>query len=217
MWDLLLIGLFITLEPLPIAAFTFVLSTENGARKGLGFLFGWLVCLVVIIFLTVGATGGQPPTAKSVPGRIASIAVIAIGALLVVVAARKRRQIKAGPRKPKAPPSWVAKVDSMSAWAAASLGVLLQPWPFVAAGAALIVQADTSSAQSVVYLVLFCLVSCASLLTMEIYMVVAPDDALDRLTALRQWIESHRDSVIEILAWVGGIALLAKGLYQLVA
>ena len=217
MWELLLVGLIITLEPLPIAAFTLVLSTENGTRKGLGFLFGWVACLVAIILLTVGATGGDPPASQSVPARIASVAVIAIGGLLLVVAARRRRKIKLGPSAPKPPPSWVAKVDTMSVWAAASLGVLLQPWPFVAAGAALVVEADTSSAQSIAYLVLFCLVASASLLTMEIYMIVAHDAAIDRLTALRQWIEGHRDLVIEILALIGGIALIAKGVYQLVA
>ena len=217
MWELLVVGLIITLEPLPIAAFTVVLSTENGVRKGFGFLFGWVACLVAIILLTVGATGGNPPASQSVPARIASVAVIAIGGLLLVVAVRKRRRIKDGPSAPKPHPSWMAKVDTMSVWAAASLGILLQPWPFVAAGAALVVEANTSSAQSIAYLVLFCLVASASLLTMEIYMVVAHDAAMDRLTALRRWIEDHRDFVIEILALVGGAALIAKGVYQLVA
>jgi hypothetical protein len=39
--DLVLIGLAITLEPLPLTAFLLVLASERGVRKGAAFIFGW--------------------------------------------------------------------------------------------------------------------------------------------------------------------------------
>ena len=43
--DLLLIGLAIALDPLPLSAFVVVLPSKRGVRKGAAFLFGWLVSL----------------------------------------------------------------------------------------------------------------------------------------------------------------------------
>ena len=39
--DLILIGLAITLEPIPLMAFILILASERGVRKAAGFLFGW--------------------------------------------------------------------------------------------------------------------------------------------------------------------------------
>ena len=38
--DLLLIGLAITLDPLPLTAFVVVLPSKHGVRKGAAYLFG---------------------------------------------------------------------------------------------------------------------------------------------------------------------------------
>jgi len=40
--DLLLIGLVITLEPIPLTAFLLILLSKGGTRKGAAFIFdGW--------------------------------------------------------------------------------------------------------------------------------------------------------------------------------
>ena len=38
--NLVLIGLVITLEPLPLTAFILILSSKGGVRKGAAFIFG---------------------------------------------------------------------------------------------------------------------------------------------------------------------------------
>ena len=47
--DLSIIGLAVTLEPLPLTAFILILGAERGTRKGLAFLLAWLACLLVVI------------------------------------------------------------------------------------------------------------------------------------------------------------------------
>ena len=59
--DLLLIGLVITLEPIPLTAFLLVLASKGGVRKGAGFIFGWLVSLAIVVAGTVLVTGNNPP------------------------------------------------------------------------------------------------------------------------------------------------------------
>ncbi len=59
--DLLLIGLAIALDPLPLTSFGVVLPSKRGVRKGAAFLFGWLVSLAIVVAVTVLATGNNPP------------------------------------------------------------------------------------------------------------------------------------------------------------
>jgi len=92
--NLLLIGLAVALDPLPLTSFVVVLPSKRGVRKGAAFLFGWLVSLAVVVAVTVLATGNNPPKPNTVPS-LASLAVkIAIGTLLVWIAIRQRRRMR---------------------------------------------------------------------------------------------------------------------------
>src|SRR5208283_224391 len=103
--DLLLIGLAIALDPLPLTSFVVVLPSKRGVRKGAAFLFGWLVSLAIVVAVTVLATGNNPPNI-TVAVSLASLAVkIAIGAVLVLLAIRQRRRM-GRPKPPKKPPKW---------------------------------------------------------------------------------------------------------------
>ena len=87
--DLVLIGLAIALDPLPLMAFAVVLPSRRGVIKGAAFLFGWLASLAIVVAVTVLATGGNPPKPNTAPS-LASLAVrIAIGTVLVVIAIRQ--------------------------------------------------------------------------------------------------------------------------------
>ena len=153
--NLLLIGVGVALDPLPLTAFLVVLPSRRGVRKGTAFLFGWLVSLAVVVTVTVLATGNNPPKPNTIPS-LASLAVrIAIGVLLLVVAIRQRLRMR-GPKKQKKPPKWQEHVDNMSPWFAMGLAPTLQPWTLIAAGAATVVEAKLASWESFLALVGFC-------------------------------------------------------------
>src|SRR5215469_1332953 len=135
MLHLILIGLAITLDPLPLTAFIVVLPSERGARKGAAFVFGWLVSMAVVVAVTILATGNDPPKPDTVPS-LASLAIkIALGVFLVGVGIRRERR-RGQPKPPKKQPKWQAQVDSMSPWFAMGLAPALQPWALIGAGAA---------------------------------------------------------------------------------
>ena len=91
--ELVLIGLAIALDPLPLTAFTVVLPSRRGVRKGAAFVFGWLVSLAIVVTVTVLATGNNPPKPNTAPS-LAQLAVkTAIGAGLVAIAIRHRRRM----------------------------------------------------------------------------------------------------------------------------
>jgi hypothetical protein len=209
--DLLVIGLAIALEPLPLTAYLLMLTSEGGTRKGLGFIAGWMLTLIGVIVLTLLVTGGKPPASGSAPSTAALLAKIVIGVVLLLVAWRQR----ARRGRPVAKPSWMAKIDKLGFVAAMALGFLLQPWPLVAAGAAAVTAANLSQPSSLVALVLFALLATASYIAMEVYTIASPDAARSRLDALRDQIARHRDQAVIVLSVGAGVWLIGSSAYLL--
>src|SRR3954454_3766304 len=77
---LVVLGLAITLEPIPLTAFILVLASRNGVRKGAAFIFGWLASLAVVIWATLLVTGNDPPKPNTTPSLAALAVKILIGA-----------------------------------------------------------------------------------------------------------------------------------------
>jgi threonine/homoserine/homoserine lactone efflux protein len=215
--DLVLIGLAITLDPLPLTAFTVVLPSQRGVRKGAAFVFGWLVSLAIVVTVTVLATGNNPPKPNTAPSLAALAVKIAVGVLLVVVAIRHIRAMRRKkPKKPKKPPKWQAHVDTMSPWFAMGLAPALQPWALIGAGAATVVEAKLSSWQDYLTLVMFCVLASASYLAIEIYAGFRPGQGQAFLARFRTWIETHTDQVIISGSLILGFWLIAKSIYLIV-
>ncbi|MFD9356970.1 GAP family protein [Streptomyces sp. NPDC060031] len=227
--DLLLIGLAVTLYPLPIMAFVLVVSAPRGVRKGLAFILAWLACLVTVIAIVLCLTGGQPPPPRSPPSIAALGATLVIGVGLIVYSERRRRRRRrtaTGPGLPEPSESEMeqpeasgtslsSRMDDATGWSAAALAVLLQPWGMVGAAAATVVQADLAHAASYLALMTFCLLATSSLLAMELYMVFWPERAQLALTRLREWLELHKDPAIVLTCLVLGLWLVGRSLYQL--
>ena len=213
--DLLLIGLAIALDPLPLTSFVVVLPSKRGVRKGAAFLFGWLASLAIVVAVTVIATGNNPPKPNTAPS-LASLAVkIAIGAVLVLLAIRQRRRM-GRPKPPKKPPKWQEHVDNMSPWFAMGLAPTLQPWALIGAGAATVVEAKVSNWESALALFGFCLLASSSYIAMEIYAGFRPDQSQAFLARFRTWMETHTDQVIIIGCLLAGFWLIANSIYLIV-
>ncbi|MGO9218604.1 MAG: GAP family protein [Streptosporangiaceae bacterium] len=216
--NLVLIGAAVALAPLSLTAFLVVLPSNRGVRNGAAFVFGWLASLVIVVAVTVLATGDNPPEPNTVPS-LAGLAVkIAIGAGLVAIAIRQRRRRgrPKKPKKPKKPPKWQAHVDSMSPWFAMGLAPVLQPWGLIGAGAATVMEAKLSSAQSYLALVLFCVLASSSYLAMEIYAGLRPGKSQAFLARFRAWIDTHTDQVIIWGSLILGFWLIAYSISLIV-
>jgi hypothetical protein len=213
---LLLIGIAIALDPLPLTGFLVVLPSERGVRKGAAFVFGWLVSLGIVVTITVLATGDNPPKPATVPS-LASLAVkIALGVFLVVIASRHRRRM-GQPKPPKKPPKWQASVDKMSPWFAMGLAPALQPWGLIAAGAATVVSAKLSSWESYLALFGFCLLASSTYVGMEIYAAVRPEPSQAFLARISKWIDSHTDQAIIWGSLIVGFWLIGNSLYVILS
>ncbi|GHG08841.1 GAP family protein [Streptomyces filamentosus] len=216
--DLVLIGLAVTLFPLPVMAFVLVVASPRGVRKGLVFIAAWLACLVAVIGAVVLLTGGKPPAPRSPPSTAAQVVTLVLGIGLVGYAWYRRRRVRRGAAAEPAAervPRKAASPDGVSVRSAAALPVLLQPWGMVGAAAATVVQADLSDAGNVVALVVFCLLATSSLLAMELSVVFSPERAHRTLAGLRGWLTRHKEPAIFGLCVLLGLWLISRSLYQL--
>jgi threonine/homoserine/homoserine lactone efflux protein len=213
--DLFLIGLVVTVEPLPLTAMILLLAAERGLLKGLGFLLGWLLTLVGIVALTALVTGGKPLIPESEPSTAALAVKLLAGVVLVYIAVRRRR--RPARTEPKRDPRWMASIDRIKPVGAAGLAFLLQPWVLVAAGVSTIMEAKLSTGPEWFALFAFCLWCTASYFVLETYAALRPQIVQDRLTALLRWINSHTDEAIVFLSMGLGLYLVAKSIAGLVS
>jgi len=210
-FELVLLGLACSLEPIPLTGFILTLSTKNGTRNGLGFLAGWVLSLAAVVGITLALTAGKPPAPNTAPSTAVLAAKIALGIGLLTFAWHYRRR----PQKEQSDPKWMSRMDHMSVWTAALLAFLLQPWGLVSAAALSITQANTSNTSDVLSIVAFCLLATLSLLVMEGYALLAPEAARARLDGLRQWMNNHRQQMIVYLSVIVGVMLISKSAYSL--
>jgi threonine/homoserine/homoserine lactone efflux protein len=213
--NLIVIGVAVALDPLPLTAFLVVLPSRRGVRKGAAFVFGWLVSLAAVVAITVLATGNNPPKPSTAPSLAALAVKIVLGTILVWIAVRHIRA-RGRPKPPKKPPKWQEHVDSMSPWFALGLAPALQPWVLIGAGAATVVEAKLSSWESFLALFLYCVLASSSYLAMEIYAVFRPAQSQALLGRARAWINSHTDQVIIAGSLIIGFWLIADSLYLIV-
>jgi Sap, sulfolipid-1-addressing protein len=212
--DLVLIGVVIAIEPIPLTAFILILLSKKGVRKGAAFIFGWLASLALVIAITVVITGNKPPQPNTAPSLAALAVKIALGVVLLVVAERHRRKM-ARPKKPKKTPKWQTSLDNMSPWFVMGLAPLTQPWALVAAGVATIVEAKLVSWEDYVAVIVFCLIATSSFLAMEIFAGFRPSAAQESLGRVRKWIDTHTDQVIIVASVALGLYLIGKSIYSL--
>ncbi len=211
--DLVIIGLAITLMPVTILAFGLIVGAEQGLRKGLAFIFGWLACVVAIVAGVIVITGGDPPRPHTAPSNFALAVKALIGAGLIWFGFRQLHRMGRAHKQP----AWMARLDRLSLPAAAGLGAFLLPWSLVAAGAATVVQAGLSTLGDWLALMMFCLLATSSFLVLELGAVFAPTAVAARLERLRSWIGRHQDQAIVVGALLVGGWLLGKSLFLIVA
>jgi Sap, sulfolipid-1-addressing protein len=212
--QLTLIGLAITLEPIPFTAFALILASERGAHKAAFFIAGWILSLAAVIAITLAATGNNPPKPNTAPS-LASIAVrMAIGLVLLFIAFHRRRTM-GRPKKQKDPPKWQTSINTMSPWFAFALGPLVQPWGLIAAGVAVITEAKLGSWPTYLAFAYFLILSVGTYLAAEFYALARPQRTQEAIASLRSWITGHTDQVIIIISLLLGLWLIGDSLFLL--
>src|ERR1700742_3260222 len=113
----------VALSPVPIIAVVLMLTTRRARLNGPLFVLGWLAGLAVVGAIVLCVAGPAGASSAGSPATWVSWVKVALGLLLLVVAARQfRGRPRDGDRA--ALPKWMGRIDDIRPLAACGLAAL---------------------------------------------------------------------------------------------
>jgi hypothetical protein len=212
------LGLAVALtSPGSVVATIALLSLSSGVRRAVAFIVGWLIAIGVIFALTILVLHGQDFHSRSTsPSRTASWVEVVLGCLLLLVVTRMYRRPQQKPKN-QSQPKWLARLDGSHWLLEVVVGLVMLSYALTLAAAAETLKANVGSVDAALAGLVFAAASIVTIAAPLVVVAVAPERAGAVLTNWRDWVLAHSRSILLIALVVIGVALIAKGAYDLVA
>jgi hypothetical protein len=209
----------IALNPIAIVVGILMLGTAYPRLNGLLFTLGWLLGLGLLVVLCgrlVVLQGGGSDGGLHLP----AIIWVAIGVLLLAAAAREMRG-RPPPGEEPITPRWMRMIDTASGPRVFGIGFFLatisaRNLALVAAMAGAIGEAGLDSAEFVVTMAVFLVVSSIGILVPLLVRLLGGREADERLAQWSAWLNLHVATITAGVLGVLGVYLLLRGLMQLI-
>jgi Sap-like sulfolipid-1-addressing protein len=224
--DVLPLALVAALNPTLVAASTLMMLLANPVRLMLGYLLGALmtsITLGLVIVFSLEGSGAVTTTQNTLsPAATMALGGIALVAAFVLATGRHQRIAERRRRRKaatdKGPPRWQQALGKGSPRITFAVGAILTlPGGAYLAGLNRISKLDSSTAETVLAVVVFNLVMLALLEIPLISFVIAPDWTPRAIDRAKAWIGRHaRRFAVTMLTVLGGL-LVIKGLIELVS
>jgi Sap, sulfolipid-1-addressing protein len=203
-------------SPGSVVAVIALLSMSRGKRRALAFIVGWTIAIGVIAVLMVFVLHGQNfHSRQTTPSRAASIAEIALGCLLVAVAARTHRQPHQPP-KSQSPPTWLDRLDRSHWSLAVAVGAFMMSYTLTLAAAAEILKANVDTLDATLVGLVFTVTSMLTIAAPVVIVLAAPDTGNRILADSKEWVLAHSRSILLAMLTLAGLLLIARGAYDLI-
>jgi hypothetical protein len=213
--ELLPITILSALTPWTIVGVIVLLASKGGVKNAVAFSLGWITAILllggVIVF---GVVEGADEHARSATWLQIGVQLGFAAALLLFAHVKWRQRPGAG--AVVAEPSWIGKLDGMSALVAFVFGAIWINGFLVVPAALEISRADVTGGEKAAALVFYALGATAGQIALIAYRVAAPARAVARLDRLRTWLSQNSTAAIAIVLAVIGGGLLVKALVEIV-
>lgn len=217
--DLLPLAAVVAISPVPIIAVTLLLLAPRARRSGAGFLAGWIAGIAGITTVVLLVTGKPGPGSGSRPSAAAAWVELALGGLLLLLAAQQWRS-RPTPGEEPGLPSWLGVIDRLTPARAGGLGLVLSAanpknlLVCVAAGLA-IDAGGVSGAQGAWSVVVFTGIAASTVAVLVVAYAVGRRRVAGPLGSLRRWLTAHSAPATATLLLVIGLVLVLQGLSPL--
>ena len=217
--QVLTFGVGVALSPIPIIAVVLMLATPDGRVNGPAFIAGWIVGLAVAGTILLLAASGGEASSGGAPADWVSVVKLALGVLLLLLAARQWQARPHGDAEPQLP-AWMKTIDTFKAPKAAGMAVLLSALNpknliLVAGAAAAIAQTGASSGDQAVALAVFVLLGTLGPgIPVAIYFLMR-DRAAQILDGLRGWMARENTTIMAVLCLIIGAKLIGDAISAL--
>jgi threonine/homoserine/homoserine lactone efflux protein len=219
--QILTFGVGVALSPVPIIAVVLMLATPKGRVNGPAFLVGWILGLAAVGTVALLAANGAEASEAGSPAEWVSIVKVALGVLLLVVAAREWRGRPKGEAEPTLP-KWMQTIDTFTPQKATGMAVLLsgvnpKNLLLIVSAAAAIAQTGVSTGDQVVaYAVFVVLGTLGPGIPVAIYFIMR-DRAGAILKSMRGWMARENATIMAVLCLIIGAKLIGDALSALTA
>jgi threonine/homoserine/homoserine lactone efflux protein len=214
--DLLPLAVGVAISPIPIIAVILMLLAPKAGGTSTGFLVGWLVGIAGATTLFLLLAGILDQSSSSEPSAASSWIKLALGALLLLLAAGQWRS-RPKPGEEPTMPKWMTAIDRFTAGKAAGLGVLLSAvnpknlLMCVAAGTT-IAGGDLAAGQVVGSVAVFTVLAASTVAVPVVGYAIGRKRMAGPLESLHTWLTAHNGAVMATLLLVIGVVLIGKGL-----
>jgi threonine/homoserine/homoserine lactone efflux protein len=214
--EILPLALGVAISPIPVIAAILMLLSPNARTTGVGFLVGWIAGVVIAVtaftLLSALLPEDDPDASNPVKGTIR----IALGVLLLLLAAKQWRARPHDQAEPELP-KWMSAIDTLTPVKGLGLGVLLSALNpknlIMAAGAGLAIGgSDLGTGQTVIAIVIFTVIAASTVAVPVIAYLAAADRMAQPLESLRAWLVRENTVVMAVLLLVIGVAVIGKGI-----
>lgn len=207
----------VALSPFPVVAVILVLGSRHARSSGPTFALGWVVGLSVlstVVVLVVAGAGADDPGGAAASG--VGWARVALGLLLLGLAARKWRNRPQGGDEP-AMPGWMATVDGAGPGRALGLGLGLAAGnpkniALTMAASASIAEAGLDRADTAAAVAAFVALGSATVVGAVLYRLLRAERAAAGLGSVKTFMIANNAAIMVVILVIFGVKLVADGL-----
>lgn len=218
--DILPYALGVALSPLPIVAVILMLFSKQARRTSVGFLIGWFLGVTIVVTAVTFLANPAEQATGGEESPLYGIIHVLLG-LLLIVAAQRNWKKRPQPGEEVVMPKWMSSIDSMTAGKALGLGALLsgvnpKNLALILAAGVAIAAAGLTSSQTIIALIIFIIIACASVAAPVFIFLILGDKAMPTLNSWKTWLTNNNATVMTILFLIFGFMVLGKGVGALI-
>jgi hypothetical protein len=217
--ELLPLAIALAVGPLPIIALMLILASGTATAKGVAFVGGRLLSLLVFVIaalLIFSALHDPTLGHRAHPSPVISSVRIVVGVVLLALAARmwRRRGGQTGPSKLS------RRVDGLTTGGAFGLGVAVTAIDPASISIGVLVGLDIAAARLAVaaeigLVVAFVVLSTVSVTAPLLAYLLGGEAARRKLAALKVWLQANEKTVMMVLFVLVGAMLIVRGIRDL--
>ena len=218
--QILPLAIGVALSPVPIIAVILMLVTPRAGSNGPAFILGWLLGLTIVGVLMLGLAG---PAANDDgdPASWVSWLKLALGAALLLLAAKQWRGRPHGDEEPAAP-KWMGAIDGFTPVKALGAGAVLSAANpknlLIAVGAAAaIAQTGIPGGEQAIAYAVFVIVGTIGVGAPVVIYFALGERAGPILDRLKQWMAHNNGVIMAVLLLVIGVKLIGDAITGLVS
>ena len=214
--QVLSLGVGVALSPVPIIAVVLMLGTPRARANGPAFVLGWVAGLAVAGTVILLVSSGADASDGDDPASWVGVLKIALGLVLLLVAARTWQVRPRGGRE-GALPKWMQTIDTFTASKAFGFGALMsgvnpKNLLLTVGAAAAIAQTGVPAGEQAVALAVFIVVgTLGPAIPVAIYFVMG-ERAEPLLDNLKAWMGAHNAAIVAVLCLVIAAKLIGDGI-----